>query len=424
MSVRILTIMGSGETAPTMVTTHRDILRRVASSPTAVLLDTPFGFQANAADLSARAIEYFKASVGQEMTVASFRNASEIGSPDHERMLSRLRQADYVFAGPGSPSYALRQWRGSQVPEILATKLEAGGAVTFSSAAALTVGCVTVPVYEVYKVGEDPHWLEGLDLLATAGLNAAVVPHYNNAEGGNHDTRFCYLGEDRLRRLEGELPDGAFVLGVDEHTGIVFDLDAGHGTVVGLGVVTVRVDGRSTELASGTTVSINELAMMGRGDGASGAIAAQPFGASDAPLAAADTAGGTARSPLLDTIAAQEQLFDDALAARNVDAAVGAVLDLEAALAAWGADTLQSDELDRARAALRSMVVRLGELATTGARDPSEAVAPFVEALLDQRASARATKRYDDADVVRDRLVAAGVEVKDSPEGTSWRLLS
>ena len=34
--------------------------------------------------------------------------------------------------------------------------------------------------------------------MAEAGLDAVVIPHFDNAEGGNHDTRFCYLGERRL----------------------------------------------------------------------------------------------------------------------------------------------------------------------------------------------------------------------------------
>ena len=75
-------------------------------------------------------------------------------------------------------------------------------------------------MYEIYKVGDDPHWLDGLDLLGRRpACAAAVVPHYDNAEGGTHDTRFCYMGERRLRGLERELPDDVFVLGVDGHTG-------------------------------------------------------------------------------------------------------------------------------------------------------------------------------------------------------------
>ncbi len=70
---RVLAIMGSGETSPTMVKTHRALFDRCGSA--AVLLDTPFGFQENADDIAAKAIEYFATSVGQRVDVASFRSA-------------------------------------------------------------------------------------------------------------------------------------------------------------------------------------------------------------------------------------------------------------------------------------------------------------------------------------------------------------
>jgi len=46
-TARILAIMGSGETSPTMVKTHRQLIGRL-SQPNAVVLDTPYGFQENA----------------------------------------------------------------------------------------------------------------------------------------------------------------------------------------------------------------------------------------------------------------------------------------------------------------------------------------------------------------------------------------
>ena len=34
-----------------------------------------------------------------------------------------------------------------------------------------------------------------------------LIPHYNNAEGGTHDTRYCYMDERRLSTLEAQLAD-------------------------------------------------------------------------------------------------------------------------------------------------------------------------------------------------------------------------
>jgi cyanophycinase-like exopeptidase len=410
---RLLTVMGSGETAPTMVKVHRRLMEAVgATAPEhAVLLDTPYGFQENADDISARAVEYFRASVGHPIGVARWRE--DAGAVERERALAQVADARYVFAGPGSPTHALARWVGSPLPGLLRDKLRTGGAVTFSSAAALTLGAVAVPVYEIYKVGAPPRWVDALDLLADVGLDVAVIPHYDNAEGGSHDTRFCYLGERRLRAMEHQLPAGAWVLGVDEHTALVLDLDTGTAEVVGNGGVTVRQDGRSERLGAGTTVPVGDLRP--------GSAAAVP-----APAAPAPTPGAPAQPNAgIGLSAASERLatdFDEAVARRDPDAAVAAVLELEQALHDWSADTLQSDERDRARLQLRRMVVRLGELAAVGVRDPREAVAPFVDAVLSARVAARADGRYDLADHLRDALVAGGIEVRDTAGGTEWAL--
>ena len=96
---------------------------------------------------------------------------------------------------------------------------------------------------------------------------------------------------------------------------------------------------------------------------------------------------------------------------------VGAILGLEEEMWSWRADTLQSDEMDRGRAALRTMVSELGAVAEAGTRDPATVVGPFVDLALALRADARTGGRYADADAVRDRLVALGVEVRDTSDG-------
>jgi cysteinyl-tRNA synthetase len=121
-------------------------------------------------------------------------------------------------------------------------------------------------------------------------------------------------------------------------------------------------------------------------------------------------------------VARLEQSFSVALTTRQAAAAAEAILALDRTIQEWSADTLQSDEPDRARAVLHSLVHRLGEAAAAGLRDPREVLAPLVERLLELRAELRGERAWQLADRVRDRLVAAGIELRDTPEGTTWNL--
>jgi cysteinyl-tRNA synthetase len=116
--------------------------------------------------------------------------------------------------------------------------------------------------------------------------------------------------------------------------------------------------------------------------------------------------------------------FDEAMARRDVDACVDAILALEQSMLDWSADTLTSDEGDYARAQLRTMVLRLGELAVIGARDPRAVVEPFVEAMLELRGRARDAHDWTTSDWIRDRLAGASIEVRDTPTGPQWHLLN
>lgn len=420
---RILAIMGSGETAPTMVTTHRRLTSLLPSPVKAVVLDTPYGFQENAPELAAKAVEYFHTSINVDLAVAGLVRLHDTHIAADpvaiERGLRALTDADYIFAGPGSPTYALRQWAGSSVARIMIDKLTNGGIITFASAAALTLGKATVPVYEVYKVGQDIQALEGLDILASIGINAALIPHYDNTEGANHDTRFCYLGEARLQMFESLLDADTYVLGVDEHTGLIIDIDAQTATVVGNSNVTIRLRGESFVYPTGSVIPLSLLQspsslLSGAQETLSGDSAAT------APVVATTQ---TPQANSLDSVLAESiQQFDQAMEQRDALAAVRVVLDLEQAMQDWSIDTLQSDVLVRARGTLRSMISQLGDAAIGGVRDPREVVAPFVEAMLSVRATVRAEKRFDLSDIIRDVFASLNIEVRDTPTGVEWSL--
>ena len=203
---RLLVIIGSGEMAPQMRRVHRSVIDTLAAAHDAprpvrgTVVDTPYGFQENAAALSADALDFFSRRLGLDTTIAGMpRSDGDVLS--REAAYARIREAEFVFSGPGSPTYALSHWSQSEIPTLFADKLVTGGALVVASAAALTLGRLTAPVYEIYKAGKDPHWLPGLDVLSAVGISAAVIPHWDNAEGAGHDTRYCFLGRRRLEML-------------------------------------------------------------------------------------------------------------------------------------------------------------------------------------------------------------------------------
>ncbi|GDX15125.1 hypothetical protein LBMAG03_12240 [Actinomycetes bacterium] len=432
---RILAIMGSGETAPTMVSTHRRLTSLLPSPVRAVVLDTPYGFQENAPELAQRAVDYFATSVNVDLRIAGL---TRMQTNDHgesadavtiEKGLRMIDDADYVFAGPGSPTYSLRQWNNTPLRAMLIQKLTSGGVVTFASAAALTLGRRTVPVYEIYKAGVDPYWLEGLDILGEFGIRATVIPHFDNAEGGHHDTRFCYLGERRLQILERHFDDDEFVIGVDEHTGLVIDFDREVAEVVGNSTVTLRKNSQQRTWGKGDSIPLTELRQPSW-MATTNTDQRSPRTPSDASSirrsadGAVDTATELEPSSLGAAVDVHRAAFDAAVDRMDADAAVGAVLALESAIRAWSADTLQSPDRDRAVATLRLMISKLGEVATGGLRDPRSVAEPFVSGFLAVRAVVRAEKRFDLSDLVRDQLLAAGIEVRDTKDGVEWVLRS
>ena len=135
--------MGSGETSPTMVTPHQHILREIPASPgSAIFLDTPFGFQENADELTSRISEYFATSVGRNIAPISLRTTS-VTPAEIARAIDAVRHSNWIFAGPGSPTYALRTWKESGLGQHLGKVLEQGTLV-FASAAALTLSLIHI----------------------------------------------------------------------------------------------------------------------------------------------------------------------------------------------------------------------------------------------------------------------------------------
>ncbi len=241
-----------------MTKVHRGLLAHL-EAPRAVNLNTPYGFQENVPQMTEKLLAYFSTSLHLDMAALDLRSYDDATPEQRQHFRDGVRRATYVFAGPGSPSYALRQWLPLGLCDDLASTLAQGGVVCFSSAAALTLGRLTPPVYEIYKSGAALEWLPGLDLMGTIGLDCVVLPHYNNAEGRDYDTSRCYIGERRLRLLEEMLPSDTGILGIDEHTAAVIDLERRTLSVKGKGQAHWRLHGRVNDFANDSVISLDDL---------------------------------------------------------------------------------------------------------------------------------------------------------------------
>lgn len=408
-----IVLMGSGELTATMVEVHKALMRPFGASGRAVFLDTPAGFQLNVDHIYQKAVDYFRQRVQKELHLASFKSAQSADGIANEKAFAALREADYILIGPGSPTYALEQWRQSPIPKLLTAHVEHGGCLVAASAAALTMGSLTLPVYEIYKVGSELHWRKGLDILGQFGFNVVVFPHWNNAEGGNHDTRYCFMGAPRLTRLESLLPEGTPILGVDEHTALILDFSNRQASIQGVGSVTLRKAGQERVFRKGDQIPWAVLR-----DEAD----TEPLFTS-APPDPADSADPKAAHPsdsVWKEIHTKADIIRSALADGHDQIVTGGLLEMEQFIWKVRADLEEEDATGAAREIFRELLASLGSHFADRPPNREACVKAVVDALLHWRQQLRSRKKWDEADAIRRCLAQGGVFIEDTPQGAEW----
>jgi cyanophycinase-like exopeptidase len=251
----LIVLLGSGETSSSGRRVYDWLFARMTAPIRVAVLETPAGFQPNSAYVAEEVAQFLRVHLQNyhpEVTVVPARKRGTPYSPNMPEIVAPLLQANVIFLGPGSPTYAVRQLRDSLAWYTLIARHRLGAAIVLSSAATIAVGAYALPVYEIYKVGTELHWVSGLDFLGAFGLSLVLVPHWDNREGGaTLDTSRCFMGQERFGRLLALLPRGVTVLGIDEHTALVLDLGAGYCRVIGRGSVTcIRADDAVTFTSS------------------------------------------------------------------------------------------------------------------------------------------------------------------------------
>lgn len=236
-----IAIFGSGESSPTGRRVHEELVKDLPIPVSVALLMTPAGFEVNpynwykklAAMLEVGLYNYKP----QIKLVEAFHNTGE-KSVNDESILSSLLNAPYIHAGAGSPTYAARMLHNSKAYEIISQRVESGIRLSLASAAAIAFSNYVLPVYEIYKAGEDLHWKKGLNFFSRYGLDISIIPHFNNTEGGiDIDTSFCYMGKDRFHELRKLISTEHVLIGIDEQTACIFEPHTQQWLVHGIGGV-------------------------------------------------------------------------------------------------------------------------------------------------------------------------------------------
>ncbi len=341
----LVILFGSGETSASGQKVFDWLLRRLPSPPQVAIVETPAGFELNSAQVAGRIGEFLSYRLQNyrpQVTVVPARKRGTPFSPDSPEIAALIPRANAIFLGPGSPTYAVRQLRDSLTWQTAVACHRQGAALVLASAATVAVGAHALPVYEIYKVGQDLHWHDGLDLLGPYGLSPAFIPHWDNSDGGaDLDTSRCWMGRGRFEQLAAMLPPGVIVAGIDEHTALILDLAAGNCRVMGRGGVSVLRGGDERRFEHGQNFPLSELGPV-----------CQPMGRIELPAQVRELVGAgglpaAASSPPPEVaLLAQER---ESARARRDWAAADALRGQIAALGWQVLDTQTGPQLERAK---------------------------------------------------------------------------
>jgi cyanophycinase-like exopeptidase len=259
----VIVLLSSGETSAGGQRIYEWLFRRLPPPIRMAVLETPAGFQPNTALVAEKVADFVRHHLQNyepKVTVVPARRRGTSFSPDDPEIVAALRQANVIFMGAGSPTYAVRQLQDSLAWHTLLARHRLGAAIMLASAATIAASAQCLPVYEIYKVGSDLNWHPGLDLFGPYGLPLALVSHWDNTEGGAElDTSRGFIGRDRFGQLRAMLPPEVTVVGLDEHTALALDPMARTCRVMGRGGVCLCHGGVERRFEHSQSFPITEL---------------------------------------------------------------------------------------------------------------------------------------------------------------------
>ena len=267
MALGQIAFLGSGETSRAGGTIFESLARALPQPLRIAVLETPAGFELNSHQVAGRVADFMKVRLQNYTPTIDVIPARKRGtpfSPDDANILRPLLYANLIFMGPGSPTYAIRQLKESLAWDLVRARHRMGATLAFASSATIAVGAWGLPVYEVYKVGEEIHSVPGLDLFKDFGAMVSFIPHWNNAEGGDDvDTSRCFVGRERFDIWCNSLPPQNTTVGLDEHTGLIVDFETRQCEVSGVSSVSLVHDCEAKIFPAGAKFPVTALGMPG-----------------------------------------------------------------------------------------------------------------------------------------------------------------
>jgi cyanophycinase-like exopeptidase len=263
MALGQIAFLGSGETSLAGGRIFESLARAIDDPLRIALMETPAGFELNSAQVVGRVGDFMMSRLQNYKPVVEIipaRKKNSAFSPDDPEIIKPLLYANMIFLGPGSPTYAIRHLKDTLTWDVIRARHRLGATLVFASAATISIGAHALPVYEIYKVGQDVHIVDGLNLFADFGLHLSFIPHWNNAEGGvDLDTSRCFIGMDRFAEWCGLAPVENETIGLDEHTGLIMDFESGLCEVSGISSVSLVRECNPEMYPSGSKFPLSEL---------------------------------------------------------------------------------------------------------------------------------------------------------------------
>jgi len=263
MTLGQIAFLGSGETSLAGGRIFESLAHHIEDPLRIALMETPAGFELNSAQVVGRVGDFMKTRLQNYRPVVDVipaRKKNSAFSPDDPEIVKPLLYANMIFMGPGSPTYGIRNLKDTLTWDVIRARHRLGATLVFASAATISIGAHALPVYEIYKVGQDVHMVDGLNLFSDFGLHVSFIPHWNNAEGGvDLDTSRCFIGMDRFKEWCDLLPSDNETIGLDEHTGLIIDFETGLCEVNGVSSVSLVRECDPEMYPSGSKFPLSEL---------------------------------------------------------------------------------------------------------------------------------------------------------------------